>query len=204
VGSFYSEGPRAFCAPLTVKAGMTLVPLLHADRLATRANSPLVATARLEREPRARRSPSARSTGTTVAPLATVVPVEGGVPRSKTRTLPASSAGAGSTVVTSLRPPRPAEGPFGGASVRWIRRDWARHAICRGMDTELFFGTQSNEVAAAIEICRGCSVRSDCLDRALRDPDVRGVWGGTSESERRRMRRAASGISSPRRAPVRR
>ncbi|HUZ19808.1 MAG TPA: WhiB family transcriptional regulator [Acidimicrobiales bacterium] len=87
--------------------------------------------------------------------------------------------------------------------MRWITLDWERHAICRGMDTELFFGTQSGEVAAAIEICRGCPVRSDCLHRALREPDVRGVWGGTSEGERRRMRRAGSALPSSRRATVR-
>ncbi len=39
---------------------------------------------------------------------------------------------------------------------------------------------------AALAICRGCSVREECLAFAL-DGREAGVWGGTTERERRQM-----------------
>jgi WhiB family redox-sensing transcriptional regulator len=69
--------------------------------------------------------------------------------------------------------------------------DWSECARCRGMDVERFFRRDSEGVASAKAICWRCPVRLECLAEALREPDVRGVWGGTSERERRAMRRAA-------------
>ena len=40
-------------------------------------------------------------------------------------------------------------------------------------------------------VCASCQVREECLAHALRWPfEKHGIWGGTSERERRVMRRA--------------
>jgi hypothetical protein len=44
---------------------------------------------------------------------------------------------------------------------------------------------------AAKAVCAACVVRGECLAYALADPDLVGVWGGTSHAERRALRRAA-------------
>ena len=35
--------------------------------------------------------------------------------------------------------------------------------------------------------CRPCPVRDDCLEVALTDPTLKGVWGGRTARERRRI-----------------
>jgi len=48
---------------------------------------------------------------------------------------------------------------------------------CVGVDPELFFPTSATELAAAQEVCFGCSVRDVCL--ALGEArSESGVWGG--------------------------
>ena len=42
-------------------------------------------------------------------------------------------------------------------------------------------------VEVAKRLCVNCAVRSECLEYALRNRIDHGVWGGTSERERRRI-----------------
>lgn len=70
--------------------------------------------------------------------------------------------------------------------------DWRDHAACRDADPELFFplGTSDAtllQIDAAKQICRTCPVREPCLQWALNTGDD-GVWGGTTEAERRKHR----------------
>lgn len=74
--------------------------------------------------------------------------------------------------------------------------DWMSKGKCNGLDPSLFFPSNSNgEVSAAKRICNGpdlgaaCPVRDECLDHAMEYDERFGVWGGTSERERRRLRR---------------
>jgi hypothetical protein len=60
------------------------------------------------------------------------------------------------------------------------------------MKVEVFFGTRPDELAGAKAICRGCPVRVTCLEEAMADPGLRGVWGGTSTRERQLARRSGS------------
>jgi WhiB family redox-sensing transcriptional regulator len=46
-----------------------------------------------------------------------------------------------------------------------------------------------DQIATAKEICSGCPVRTECLDFAITSNQEFGVWGGTSEDERRVLRR---------------
>ena len=40
-------------------------------------------------------------------------------------------------------------------------------------------------------MCDGCAVRIECLEYALENDERFGIWGGLSERERRRLKKAA-------------
>jgi WhiB family transcriptional regulator, redox-sensing transcriptional regulator len=72
-----------------------------------------------------------------------------------------------------------------------VDMSWMERGSCLGMDADLFFPERGDNEAlvAAKEVCRGCPVQVECLDHALRAGERWGVWAGTSERERYRMRR---------------
>ncbi len=59
-----------------------------------------------------------------------------------------------------------------------------------GVDPDLFFPERGASTREAKEVCRGCVVREECLDYAITNGEKFGIWGGMSERERRRVRRA--------------
>ena len=65
--------------------------------------------------------------------------------------------------------------------------DWYEHAECRGAPPELFFPERGESTKPAKEMCTVCPVSVECLAWALDHREKFGVWGGTSERERRRM-----------------
>jgi WhiB family redox-sensing transcriptional regulator len=69
---------------------------------------------------------------------------------------------------------------------------------CRTGDPERFHPEPGNPRAAvaAKKECQGCPLLDECLDYALH-VRVSGVWGGTSESERRVMRRRLHIVAEP-------
>ena len=67
---------------------------------------------------------------------------------------------------------------------------WQDLANCLGVDPDLFFPERGASTREAKEVCRGCVVREDCLEFALSNGEKFGIWGGMSERERRRIRRA--------------
>ena len=72
---------------------------------------------------------------------------------------------------------------------------WRFQASCRSVDPDLFFpvgatGMALEQIESAKEVCTLCPVREPCLDYALVTNQDSGVWGGTSEDERRSLRRA--------------
>jgi WhiB family redox-sensing transcriptional regulator len=69
-------------------------------------------------------------------------------------------------------------------------RSWQTQANCMGVDPDLFFPERGASTREAKEVCRGCVVREDCLEFALANGEKFGIWGGMSERERRRLRRA--------------
>jgi WhiB family redox-sensing transcriptional regulator len=65
---------------------------------------------------------------------------------------------------------------------------------CQAAEPELFFpvstaGPAVAQVAAAKAVCRGCPVRAECLQYATQTAQDHGIWGGTTEEERRQARR---------------
>ena len=72
---------------------------------------------------------------------------------------------------------------------------WRDRASCRASDPDLFFpvgntGPVLDEILAAKAVCGACPVRERCLRFALETNQEAGIWGGTTEEERRRLRRA--------------
>lgn len=76
------------------------------------------------------------------------------------------------------------------SELRAFRADWIEQANCRGVDPELFFPARGESVKKARAVCKGCVVRGKCLDYALVHGEKYGIWGGTTEKERRRLRRS--------------
>lgn len=57
-------------------------------------------------------------------------------------------------------------------------------------DPEIFFSTHAVVQRRAKEICNSlCLVRDECLERALRLNETRGVWGGMGVAERNSLKR---------------
>lgn len=74
---------------------------------------------------------------------------------------------------------------------------WMDHGNCKDQPPSLFFPSDGVGVEVAKRICATCPVASQCLDYALDNRIDHGVWGGTSERQRRRLlkgRRAPSHI----------
>jgi len=74
-----------------------------------------------------------------------------------------------------------------------VTLDWKAYAACRRVDARLFFPTGTDGAARAQadrakQVCGGCLVQAACLDWALGTGQETGVWGGTTEGERRALR----------------
>jgi len=72
---------------------------------------------------------------------------------------------------------------------------WRQQANCRHVHPDLFFPTGSSgvavdEIEAAKAVCRACRVQGACLQFALETNEQAGIWGGATEDERRKLRRA--------------
>jgi WhiB family redox-sensing transcriptional regulator len=71
---------------------------------------------------------------------------------------------------------------------------WRSRAACKSLDPDLFFpvgetGEALEQIEAAKAVCRGCPVQQECLEYALAANEQAGIWGGTTEAERRAIRR---------------
>lgn len=64
---------------------------------------------------------------------------------------------------------------------------WRGRAACRDEDPALFFPTDTHGVVVAQRICADCPVQGQCLEYAITNRQDAGVWGNTSERERRRI-----------------
>jgi WhiB family redox-sensing transcriptional regulator len=65
---------------------------------------------------------------------------------------------------------------------------------CRDVDTNIFFPVddhrmQQQQIDDAKAICRECPARMECLEFAIATNQKFGIWGGTTDKERRRIKR---------------
>jgi hypothetical protein len=81
------------------------------------------------------------------------------------------------------------------------RPEWHSRAACRGSGTEGFFPRKGASLTTARAACAACSVIDECLDAGLSDTDAKGIWGGTSEKQRREMRREGVSLVGRSHAP---
>lgn len=68
---------------------------------------------------------------------------------------------------------------------------WQERALCAQTDPESFFPEKGGSTREAKKVCLACEVRSECLEYALANDERFGIWGGLSERERRRLKKAA-------------
>jgi WhiB family redox-sensing transcriptional regulator len=63
-------------------------------------------------------------------------------------------------------------------------------AACRGLPVEMFVvdDTRGSDSAEAKQVCWPCPERKRCLEYALSEPALVGVWGGTTVKDRRLIR----------------
>lgn len=64
---------------------------------------------------------------------------------------------------------------------------WRQQGACNGLDPSIFFPDSEDGAREAKAICVDCPVRVSCLEHALASREKDGVWGGTTEKERRRI-----------------
>lgn len=74
--------------------------------------------------------------------------------------------------------------------LRSTRPAWHADAACREHPEIDFFPARGQDTTAATAVCTGCLVRTECLTAALDGLEV-GIWGGTSQRQRRRHRSIA-------------
>jgi WhiB family redox-sensing transcriptional regulator len=67
---------------------------------------------------------------------------------------------------------------------------WQAYAVCAQTDPESFFPEKGGSTREAKAVCRGCDVVPECLEYALLHDERYGIWGGMSERERRRLKKA--------------
>jgi WhiB family redox-sensing transcriptional regulator len=81
------------------------------------------------------------------------------------------------------------------AQERWLGSDWRAESACaESSGTKLFFpvgvtGAAEIQIHQAKAVCAQCPVKAQCLEFAITTNQEYGVWGGTSEEERRVLRR---------------
>jgi len=79
-------------------------------------------------------------------------------------------------------------------SHEWDDKAWRDRSSCRDSNPELFFpigatGMAIDQIDAAREVCEECPVTEECLEFALATNQEAGVWGATTEEERRKLRK---------------
>jgi WhiB family redox-sensing transcriptional regulator len=71
------------------------------------------------------------------------------------------------------------------------RPPWMSDAACREHSEVRFILDRGQSADPALAVCAGCLVRSECLGYAMEHGEY-GVWGGTTDRERNRIRRHAA------------
>jgi WhiB family redox-sensing transcriptional regulator len=77
----------------------------------------------------------------------------------------------------------------------WDAEAWRGRSACRDSDPDVFFpigttGPALEQIETARRICTACGVADECLEFALATNQEAGIWGGTTEEERRKLRKA--------------
>lgn len=71
-----------------------------------------------------------------------------------------------------------------------MESNWMAVGSCNEQPPGLFFPSDGVGVEVAKKICADCPSKEPCLEYALENRIDHGVWGGTSERQRRRILKA--------------
>ena len=82
--------------------------------------------------------------------------------------------------------------PYLSAEALLSRPSWQSSASCNGVDSAVFFPERGASVLPALAICGNCAVSPECLSYAMERSHLVGIWGGTSERQRRLLRRQSA------------
>jgi len=68
---------------------------------------------------------------------------------------------------------------------------WMQDALCREVGGDLWHPDdgdgQTYLINRALEVCHRCPVELQCLRYALENREMYGVWGGTTQSQRKKL-----------------
>lgn len=88
----------------------------------------------------------------------------------------------------------------GMGGIDWPKFDGSQP--CRQVDPDIFFPEKFNKkisarqaIKEAKEVCASCKFQVDCLNYALSDSELLGIWAGTTEKDRALMRRRKRRLS---------
>ena len=72
-----------------------------------------------------------------------------------------------------------------------VSESWRAEAACYGWDHNIFFPQrgEAKKVKLAKSICKDCLVKQECLEFAVSNEIVDGIWGGLSGREMRKHKR---------------
>jgi WhiB family redox-sensing transcriptional regulator len=73
--------------------------------------------------------------------------------------------------------------------------NWGDRAVCKSADPDELFVEGAAQNRAKV-VCTACPVRTECLAYALDHRIEHGVWGGTTERERRALLRRRPTVTS--------
>ena len=71
-----------------------------------------------------------------------------------------------------------------------MESNWMAVGSCSAQPPGLFFPSDGVGVEVAKKVCAECPSKEPCLEYALENRIDHGVWGGTSERQRRRILKA--------------
>lgn len=77
--------------------------------------------------------------------------------------------------------------------------DWYADALCPQTDPEIFYPEVGENPRHAKNVCSRCPVQSKCLEMALNQDELYGIWGGLSREERENIRRLRNQATSAKR-----
>lgn len=64
------------------------------------------------------------------------------------------------------------------------------HSACLDTPAEMFFPEKGGSADEAKAVCASCAIREPCLEYAIANNEVFGIWGGHTQRERQRIRKA--------------
>ena len=71
--------------------------------------------------------------------------------------------------------------------------------VCAQVDPELFFPDNPAESVINMKLvkplCKSCEFQTECLEYALSNRELLGIWAGTTEKDRARLRRFGKKIA---------